>query len=705
MGRSIRHRILLPIALLIVMSLIANIWICVAALHSHRSARTHNEHAFATLQLARNARGAFAVADDFVTNVMEFTVLRHPSEVRAKFKALLQKLDSDIDALIADINSGQTETSFGPLTDTIAQWSSEASIVTGLTPSRAVPTPRFLKELSAKIVADISRIESVAQARASALAAGEREQFAQQIFYAFVIIFLLFSVVALLALWQAGRLAGALKNLLDAMQSIGRGRLEVAIPHCDRPDELGAMARGVAQFADSLSELMRAKEKIEHMALNDALTGLANRRMLNACLSSMLDSSSASFQRLALLHVDLDRFKQVNDVFGHAAGDMILCETAKAMLENVRQRDLVARVGGDEFVIVLDLTGPLINTGELARRVIAALSRPIAIANDTMQVGASIGIAFSDDANGNPERLLANADLALYEAKALGRGRHCVYSAETRHTLECRNALVQELKSATSRDEFDAFFQPQVDGRNGQLVGFEALVRWHHPSRGLLLPGEFIEVAFENGLGNAISHIVLKKAIAAFQHWRSRGLGVKQVSINLSAKQLRDEEFVKKLITSIERSDLLPVNLAIEVVESVLFGDELDPVITNLNVLQERGFPIELDDFGSGHASISNLRKFRVNKIKIDRSFVSGVDTNSEQEVMLKAIIELARNLGIECIAEGVESESERSKLLAMGCAQMQGYGIARPMPFEVTTHWIRAHKDNLSNGRICVIR
>ena len=705
MGQSIRDRILRPIALLIGMSLIANIWVCVAALHFHQSTRAHNEHAFATLQLARNARRAFEAANDFVTRVVEFNVLQQPSEMRAKFETSLQTLNTDVDALIADIDGGQLEASSGLLKHAIANWSAQASIATGLTLSREVPTRPFLKKLSATVATDISRIEGVAQRRASELAAGERKLFARQIFYAFAVTFLLFSAVAFLALRQAGRLAGSLKSLLDVMQSIGRGGLDIVIPHCDRPDELGAMARGVAQFASGLSELTKAKAKIEHMALNDTLTGLANRRMLNACLTSMMDTSSVHSKRLALLHVDLDRFKEVNDVFGHAAGDMILCEAAKAMLENVRKQDLVARIGGDEFVIVLDLTGASLDIAELAQRVIAEISRPIAIANDTTQIGASIGVAFSDDANGNPERLLANADLALYEAKALGRGRHSVYCAETRQKLENRHALVQELKSAISCDEFDAFFQPQVDGRNGRLVGFEALVRWHHPSRGLLLPGEFIEVAFENGLGNAISKIVLKRAIEAFRHWRSTGLEVNQISINLSARQLRDEEFVKRLIASVERSDLLPANLAIEVVESVLFGDELDPVITNLGVLQECGFPIELDDFGSGHASISNLRKFRVNKVKIDRSFVSGVDTNSDQEVMLKAIIELARNLGIECIAEGVESESERSKLLAMGCAQMQGYGIARPMSLEIATHWLLTRNDNLSNGRICIMR
>ena len=263
--------------------------------------------------------------------------------------------------------------------------------------------------------------------------------------------------------------------------------------------------------------------------------------------------------------------------------------------------------------------------------------------------------------------------------------------------------LLQELKLAIARGELSPFFQPQIDGRNEKLLGFEALVRWHHPTRGLVLPGEFIDVAFENGLGDAISAIVLEKAIDALQYWRGMGLVVRRVSINLAAKQLRDEAFIHRLAASIAQSSLSPADLAVEVVESVLFGDNLDPVLTNLNTLQALGFPIELDDFGTGHASISNLRKFRVNKIKIDRAFVSGVDLNPEQEVMLRAIIELARNLGIECIAEGVESEAERSKLLLMGCQQMQGYGIGRPMSLDAATRWIRSRSDELSEERICI--
>ena len=428
MNGSIRTRILGPVALLIAMGLLANVWISFAALHSHRSTRAYNDRAFATLQLAKDARRAFAAADGFVANIVDFNVLRRPEYVRARFVAALKELNAEITALEGAVSEEETDATFGALREAIARWSAESSVAVGLAPSSAVPTRHFLTKLSADVTAGISRIEAIAQDKATELAADERTKFARQMFYAFTINFAAFSMVAIVALRQAGWLAGALKTLLDTMQSVSGGRFEAAVPHRDRPDEIGAMARGVATFADGLRELTRAKEKIEHMAHNDDLTGLANRRMLNEYLRALMDPARGAAPSFALLHVDLDRFKQVNDVLGHGAGDSILCEAARAMLKNVRDGDLVARIGGDEFVIVVDVTSPQIDITDLAQRVIDEISRPIAVGNDFTQVGASIGVAFAADAHGNPERLLANSDIALYEAKAIGRGRYCIYS-------------------------------------------------------------------------------------------------------------------------------------------------------------------------------------------------------------------------------------------------------------------------------------
>ncbi len=704
MGESIKRRILAPVGLLIVTGLLANIWISVAASQFYNSMRAHTERALTTFDLARSAGRAFSAADAFVMNEVDFAVLRRPEEIQFTFAALLADLNGKIATLGDELAQQKADANYTALRRSIVRWSAEASVALGGATSSAVPTRQFLKRLSDNIKVDMSRIEGAAQDERAQLVTGERSRFARQIFFAFALVLALFAVVAVVALRQAADLARALKNLLRTMQCIGGGEHESEVPYRNQSDEVGAMARGVVQFAEGLAELTRVKEQVEQMALVDALTGLANRRQLNSHLEALMHGSAADIRPFALLHIDLDRFKQVNDYYGHAAGDKILCEAARAMRENVREQDLVARVGGDEFIIVIDLKLTGIDVDQLAQRIIDAISRPISIGSTVAQIGASIGIAFSKDANANPERVLANADLALYEAKDLGRGRYAVYSAETRNRLEQQVQLLQELKSAISNNELDTFFQPQIDGRTGELIGFETLLRWRHPRRGLLTPGDFLEVAFEHGLSDPISNIAVEKAINALQYWRSIGLDVKQVSVNLAARQLCDESFVQRLIAAVDRSPLAASNLAIEVVESVLFGDDLDPAIANLNMLRRRGFPIELDDFGTGHASISNLRRFKVNKIKIDRAFVSGVDASPEQEVMLRAIIDLAKNLGIECIAEGVESDHERAKLLALGCWQMQGYGIGPPMSLEVATRWIDVYQNGIANKRIYAI-
>ena len=369
----------------------------------------------------------------------------------------------------------------------------------------------------------------------------------------------------------------------------------------------------------------------------------------------------------------------------------MLQTVATAMRGHVRAGDFIARVGGDEFVIVLGAVDDSVDVAEIARRLIASISRPIPFGDGAAQIGASVGIAFAVDAEGDPQRLLTNADIALYEAKAAGRGQYCFYSEGTRHEIERRTALAQDLRAGVGRGEFAGFFQPQVDDASGKLIGFEALVRWHHPARGVVTPGEFLNIAFENGLSDALSTIMIEAALEALGRWRGEGLEAPRVSVNLAARQLRDRRFVGRLQALVVGAGFEPADIALEVVESVLLHDAADPAIANVAALQELGFPIELDDFGTGHASISNLKKFKVDRIKIDRGFVAGIQDDPEQETIVKALIDLARNLGIGCLAEGVETGAERSKLLALGCSLFQGYGIAPPMPLDEATEWLRA--------------
>ena len=250
-------------------------------------------------------------------------------------------------------------------------------------------------------------------------------------------------------------------------------------------------------------------------------------------------------------------------------------------------------------------------------------------------------------------------------------------------------ALLKDLRCGLDNGEITAFFQPQVDGVTGEVIGFEALARWRHPERGMLDPGVFITLAFEHGLGDRLTERIVSDAIAALLEWRARGLPAPSVSVNFSAKQLRDGGLVEYLDDTLFAAALEPEDIAIEVLESVLFSDGVDPALNTIAQLQKRGYKIELDDFGTGHASISNLRRFKVDGIKLDKDFVAGVDQDAEQEVILRTMIDLCRNLDIVCLAEGVETEAEKNKLISLGCSRFQGYGVARPMPQDAVTEWL----------------
>jgi len=434
-----------------------------------------------------------------------------------------------------------------------------------------------------------------------------------------------------------------------------------------------------------------AERALHKLATIDPLTGLPNRRALQLHLETLLDQPAAQKRQIVMLHIDLDYFKQINDTLGHAAGDDLLRHVSAAMRSEIRRDDLIALIGGDEFVVVVNETVSDEDTAALANRIILAASKPLKWSGETVNSGASIGIASAVDAGYASERLLMNADIALYMAKRAGRSQYCFYCEQKREEFEQNSILLRELRAGLEKNEIEAFFQPQINGASGEIIGFEALARWHHPRCGLLPPGQFLRLAFTYGLGDRLSDVITRDAIAALSEWRRLGLHVPTVSVNLSASQLRDNALVERLEKSLADAGLTAGDIAIEVVENVLFEDDGDPSLSNIQALHRRGFRVELDDFGTGHASISNLRKFKVDRIKIDRSFVFRVEDDFEQEMILRAIIGLCKNLGIECIAEGVETDAERSKLLALGCAQFQGYGVGRPMSRRDATDWLKA--------------
>jgi diguanylate cyclase (GGDEF)-like protein len=413
-----------------------------------------------------------------------------------------------------------------------------------------------------------------------------------------------------------------------------------------------------------------------HEASHDPLTGLANRVLLNARTTAALD---ANVRTTALLLLDLDHFKEINDTLGHAAGDLLLQEVAHRLRRAVKADDLVARLGGDEFAILLcDLPDPA-SAEPIATRVLAILSEPVEYEGLHLSVEASLGIAcFPDDAR-NAEELFRRCDVAMYQAKT-ERGAWLRYDPLRDDTSVQRLALVGELRAALD-DQLVVHFQPQVDLASGAIVGAEALVRWNHPTRGLLQPGEFVGVAEQSGLVRPFTLAVLDMAVAECATWQtpSRPLSV---AVNLGARSLMDRQLPDDVAAVLTRHGLAPQRLVLEITETTATS-ELEVVEEVLGKLRRLGVEISVDDFGTGYSSLAFLQRTSVHELKVDRSFVSGMLVNDNDLALVRATVHLAHSLGARAVAEGVESQALLLALATMGCDVAQGYHLGRPMPAE----------------------
>ena len=427
-------------------------------------------------------------------------------------------------------------------------------------------------------------------------------------------------------------------------------------------------------------ELESAKAGIEHTSLHDALTGLPNRRYLDHVLENRSRLAHDPSARIALLHIDLDRFKQINDTLGHAAGDAMLVHVAEVLKDNLGPTDFVARIGGDEFVVLCqidtDQSDDTTSAADLATRIILAMRRPVPYLTHECRFGVSVGIAIEPAGDADLRRLLVNADIALYKAKARGRNRYQFFTHKLEAEIVATKKTADEILNGLENGEFIAHYQPQFDAQTHDIVGVEALVRWKHPKKGLLRPVAFLDIAEELNVVPELDRLVLEQAIADLATWNRLGLDVPRVSVNVSARRLRDEE----LIQSLQRLDLVPGTVSFELVESI-FLDENDELITwNVDRIKELGIDIEIDDFGTGYASIVSLQKLKPKRLKIDRQLVMPVARSSSQRQLVHSIIDIGRSLGIEVIAEGVETMGHAKVMASMGCHGLQGYAFARPM-------------------------
>ena len=423
-----------------------------------------------------------------------------------------------------------------------------------------------------------------------------------------------------------------------------------------------------------ITAFREAEAHSRYLAYHDALSGLPNRALLNERLDKAIADAGPSATRCNLLIVDLDRFKQVNDAYGHAAGDELIREFAKRVTALVSAADTVARLGGDEFAILLYDQKSREDLDKLCHGILDAASAPFVVAGVTVHVGASIGVAFEPASDTSRGEMLRKADVALYSAKSAGRNCCRMYNEAMDEGRAARVALERDLREAiTTGKGLEVYYQPLYSGTS--ITGVEALVRWNHPRLGFLLPARFVPIAEETGLISQLGDMVLEKACAALSRWPGVTL-----AINISAVQLRDPGLPLRIMRRLAEFSLAPSRLDLEITETaVLSTDGITQ--TNLETLRSAGFRIALDDFGTGYSSLSHLQNLRVDSVKIDQSFVSNLGQTSDSAPIVQAVIHIARMLGLKVTAEGVETDSQRQFLLDTGCSNLQGFLLSPPLP------------------------
>lgn len=424
------------------------------------------------------------------------------------------------------------------------------------------------------------------------------------------------------------------------------------------------------------AELGAAKARIEHIALHDSLTGLPNRRYLDQMLEEYTANAKRDGCYAALLHIDLDRFKHINDTLGHAAGDAMLVHASAVLRSKVENGGFVARIGGDEFVVLCTVNDDIKQLALLADRIISQMGEPVYYRGHRCRFGVSVGIAVDNRKDAEAKHLLMNADIALYRAKSRGRNRHEFFTEAMQSEIVDTKRIADELLGGLERNEFIAFYQPQFSAKTLEIVGVEALARWRHPKEGILAPDVFLKIAEELNVVSTIDRTILNQALSDFQGWSAAGLHIPRVSVNVSARRLQDEELIK----SLRELNIKKGTVSFELVESIFLDENDDLVTWNVDQIKQLGIDIEIDDFGTGYASIVSLLKLQPRRLKIDRQLVIPIVESPQRRQVVSSIIEIGKSLGIEVIAEGVETMEHARVLKGLGCDILQGYAFGQAL-------------------------
>lgn len=440
-----------------------------------------------------------------------------------------------------------------------------------------------------------------------------------------------------------------------------------------------------------ITEHKEAERLMIFQANHDILTGLPNRHMLRKRFDLFLTEVKKYHTNMVLMFIDLDRFKLVNDVYGHAKGDELLCLVASRMLKSIRQDDALARIGGDEFVLLQYDRKPQ-EVSVFVEKLINNITSPYFLGNKEIRISASIGIAFYPKDGKTIDKLISYADMAMYQVKSKGKNGYGYYEPRMQSGSSKKIGLYQDLSDAFDNGEFEMYFQPQIDANTNQIYGAEGLIRWNHPKKGLLAAAEFIDLIEENGLMTAISEWTIDTACRHLNHWNMMGYKLKQISINLSPTYLERCDFVKKIEAALNTYHIDSSQIEIEILENVNILD-IEYLISQLQKLDRLGVRVAIDDFGTGYSSLAYLNRFPVDTIKLDQSFIKEIKEDNFKFPIILAIISIARGLNLNLIAEGVETEFQSNFLRRSGCSLMQGFFYSKPLSFDQFSDFLRSKR------------
>jgi diguanylate cyclase (GGDEF)-like protein len=453
-------------------------------------------------------------------------------------------------------------------------------------------------------------------------------------------------------------------------------------------DSKGRYRGRIWYFRDITSRKL-AEERVQYLAYYDALTGLPNRTLLQDRLAKALASARRRKDKVAILFLDLDRFKDINDSLGHSVADLLLQEVAERLKTWAREQDTVARVGGDEFLIVLTGLKDVADAAVTTERIVKVMTAEFVVQGHSLSIGCSVGISIFPEHSVDGETLIKNADAAMYSAKENGRNRFQFFTEDMNAQVVERLTLENSLRLALEKKELFLVYQPQMDIATGRITGLEALLRWQHPDLGLVPPDRFIRIAENSGLIVPIGEWVVRTACRQARKWQDEGLPAVSVAVNVSAVQFRQEGFCELIRRVLHETGLAPQYLELELTESLLLANA-DLMLSVVQELKAMGVTLAIDDFGTGYSSFSYLRQFRVSKLKIDRVFIRDVAVNPDDAAITTAIISMAKSLRLKVIAEGVEDEAQMSFLRAHQCDEIQGYYFSKPLAVDKVADKLR---------------